>query len=243
MGRELFATLVAHLRFHASHEVVAQLASDEFMKVDSIGRVGGMDKAIAVNREVEQQGGIVAYAAVVEIGELLGRFHLTIFFGVIEPSWTYRHVTLGWRPLVTIGITILKFGIIGIAWINTTFGKERPVGFARKAFLIAHPATARTTIAKHYGIGLYAIKHLVDVRIIVIGFAVDGAFITSTTIVAVATIGTVEPHLKHRTVMGKEVAQLSIEIGEIGGRAIVGARAVPRREIDGKLKAVLLTSL
>ena len=243
LRRKLSSALVAHLWLHASHEVVAKLALNELMKVDSICRINGVYQSVAVYGEIEQQRGVVSHTTIVEVSQLLRTLHLVILLRVIEPSRTYGHVTLGCRPLVAIGIAKLQFGIVGIARIDRVLWNERPVGFASKALLVAHPSASRSTVAEHHRLWLQAIENLVDARIVVIVLSVDGAFVPRAAIIAVATVGTVEPHLKHGAIVGEQVTQLRVEIVDIRWRAIVGARAVPWREIDRKLQSVLLTSL
>ena len=62
---ELSATLAADTSLHASHEVVAEFALYDVVISDGVGRVDRMDESVAVDGEVEQEGSVVSYAAVV----------------------------------------------------------------------------------------------------------------------------------------------------------------------------------
>ncbi len=211
--RELLAARAGDLGHYASHEVVAKLALYYLVKRHGVGRVDGVDETVAVHGEVEQEGGVVAHAAVVEVHELLRRLHLVVLLGVIEPSWAYRHVALRRRPLVAVGMAILQFGILGIARVDLSLAQERPVGLAGETLLVAHPSASGTAVAEDHGLRLQAVEHGEDTWVVVIVFAVYGAPVLGSAIVAVATVGTVEPHLKHLAVVGHEVAQLRVEIG------------------------------
>ena len=137
-------------------------------------------------------------------------------------------------------MAVLQFGIFGVAWVDLALAEERPVGFAGKSLLVAHPSAAGSAVAEHHGVGLYAVEHLEDAWIVVVVLAVDGALVACSAVVAVAAVSSVEPHLEHLAVVGEEVAQLGVEIGQIGGCGVVGARAVPGREVYGKLESVFL---
>jgi hypothetical protein len=58
-------------------------------------------------------------------------------------------------------------------------------------------------------------------------------------VIAVAAVGAVEPHLKERTVVREQFAKLVAVIRDIGRRAVIGAIAIPRREIHAELQTVL----
>ena len=201
--RERLATLVAHLRCHASHEVMLQLALNQLVEVDGVSRVDRVDETFAVDGEVEQQRSVVAHRAVVEVGKLFGRLHTVVLLRMIEPARTDRHVALGSRPLVAVGVSVLQFGVVGIARINRVLAQECPVGLACEALLVAHPAASRSAVAEHHGVGLNAVEHGKDMRVVVVVLAVDSARVLCAAIVAVAAVGSVEPHLEHVAVVGE----------------------------------------
>ena len=134
-----------------------------------------MDETVAVDGEVEQQRSVVAHRAIVEVSKLFGRFHTIVLFGVIEPTRTDRHVALGSRPLVAVGVSVLQFGVVGVARVNRVLAQERPVGLAGKSFLVAHPAAARTAVAEHHGVRLNAVEHSEDMWVVIVVLAVDSA--------------------------------------------------------------------
>ena len=238
--RELLATRAGDLGRHACHDVVAQLALYYLVEGHGVGRVDRVDQPVAVHGEVEQEGGVVAHAAIVEVGQLLRRLHLVVLLGVVEPSRANGHVALRRRPLVAVGVAILQLRVFGIAWIHLALAQESPVGLSGHSLLVAHPSASGSAVAEDHGLRLQAVEHLEDARVVVIVFAVYGAPVLCAAIVAVAAVGTVEPHLEHLAVVGHEVAQLGVEIRQVLRRGILGARAVPRREVDGEPQPVFL---
>ena len=220
-----------------------QFALNHLVEVDGVSRVDRVDETFAVDGEVEQQRSVVSYRAVVEVGKLFGRLHTVVLLRMVEPARTYRHVALGSRPLVAVGVSVLQFGVVGVARINRVLAQECPVGLACEALLVAHPAASRSAVAEDHGVGLNAVEHGEDMRVVIVVLAVDSARVLGTAIVAVATVGTVEPHLEHVAVVGEQVVELSVEVGQVARRSVVGTRAVPRREIHRELQSVLLAGV
>ena len=78
---------------------------------------------------------------------------------------------------------------------------------------------------------------------IVVVLLVDAAFLVGTSIPAVTTVGTVEPHLEQLTVVGEQLTQLFLIVIDIGGGGIGGLMTVPGREIDAELESMAAACL
>ena len=123
--------------------------------------------------------------------------------------------------------------------------QQTPVGLTHIASLGAYPTQVTTvaTIVPDKTLGLQLADHAVGLGPLVVGRAVDMAHLVGTTIPAIATIGTVEPHLEDITIVGQQFAQLVAEIGDVGRTPVFGMVSVPWREVDGKGEALLATGL
>ena len=82
-------------------------------------------------------------------------------------------------------------------------------------------------------------KHFGEV---VVGAAVDGACFVGSAIVAVATIGAIEPKLKYFAIASGEIFDLLMIVLEIFRSAIIGGIAIPWREIHAEFQPVFLAS-
>ena len=208
------------------------------MPLDGGCRVGGMDKALAVNREVKQKGAVVAHAAVVQVGQLVHALDLVVLALVVEPSGADAGVALAGTPRVAVGMTRLQFLVLRVAGIYLLDAQECPVRRFGKAFLVAHPATAGTTVREDDGIRLQAVHDAPGFGVVVVGAAVDLTFLARTAIPAVAAVGTIEPHLKNVAILRHQFLQLVVVIGDILLCAIAGLMTVPWREVHAEAYAV-----
>ena len=95
-----------------------ELALYDLVETYGVGRVDGMDEAVTVNGEVEQESGVVSHAAIVEVDQLVRRLHLSVFLGMIEPSRTDGYVAFCRCPLIAVGMSVLQFGVLRVAGIN-----------------------------------------------------------------------------------------------------------------------------
>ena len=170
------------------------------------------DKSFLVHREVEQQGCITPHTLIVKLRQIISSFHLVILALVIEPSWTDRHVTFGSYPSITVGMSHIQFIHVRIARIHVRTTQERPVGSTSYATLIAHPAAARASIREANGIRLQLLHHRPCLGEIVVVATVYVSALAGPTIVAITTIGTIEPNLEEIAIAREKVLQLSVII-------------------------------
>ena len=182
----------------------------------------------------------MAHAAIVEVGEIVYRLHLTVLALVVEPSRAYRHVTLGRSPGVAVGVALLQLPVSAVAGIDLVATQERPVGGVGIAFLVAHPATAGAAVGEDDGLGLQTLDHLPRAREIIIGAAVYRALFACAAVIAVAAVGTVKPYLEDVAILGEQFFELCVEVLYIQGSAVESLVTVPGREIDAKLESVFL---
>ena len=75
---------IGYRRGNASQEIVGQFVLNVLVKVHGIGRIDRVYQTVAVYREVEQECGIVAHTAIIEVCQLLYRLHTVIFFRMID---------------------------------------------------------------------------------------------------------------------------------------------------------------
>ena len=73
-------------------QIVAKFRHDLFVEVHGIGRVDGVDQTFLVDGEVQEKGAVMAYATVIEVGQVLHAFHFLVFALVVEPAWADGHV-------------------------------------------------------------------------------------------------------------------------------------------------------
>ena len=202
-----------------------------------------MNQPLAVNREIEQECAIVANTAVIQVHKFINRLDFVIFALVIEPARPDRRVALAGTPGVTVGMARLQLLILWIAGIDFLDAQESPVRRVGKPFLVAHPPTAGTAIREDNRVGLQTVNNAPCVWIVVIGAAVNLAFLACAAIPAVTAVCTVKPYLKHFAILGHQFLQLVIVIGDILGRAIACLMAIPWREIHAKLDAIFFAGV
>ena len=171
-----------------------------------------MYQAITVYREVQQQGCIVAYTTIVKVCQLVNSLHATVFFRMIEPSRTDRHVTLSSYPLVTISMTVLQLTIFSITWEHFASTEERPVCSTSKTVFVTYPTATRTTVREDNSLRLEFIQHFINLRIVIVVLAVDSTAILSTTVPTVTTIRTIEPYFEHFTIASHQLTKLLMEV-------------------------------
>ena len=241
LGTESSATFVADGGDNLLQQVVRQLLIYVLAEVYGVGAVNGMYKSVAVHGEVEQQGGIVPHRAVIEVGELLHGLHVAILFGMVEPTLANADVTFGRHPLVAVGMTVLQDVVLAVSGEDLSGTEERPIGGTGKTALVAHPTTTGTAIGEDDCLWLQFVQHLVNLGIVIIVLAVNGAAVLGSAIPPVATVGSVEPNLEDFAIVGHQFVQLCVEIVHIGGCGIFGMIAVPWTQVNGKLDAILLT--
>ena len=209
------------------------------MEVDGVGRVGRMDETLLVDGEIQQERAVVAHGAIVEVNQVVDALHAVVLPLVVEPARAYRRVALRGHPRVAVLMTILQFLVALVAWIDLLGTQEGPVGGVGIAPFVAHPAASRSAIAEDDGLRLQFVDRLPRPREIIIGAAVYLSRFLGTAIPAVATIGSVEPHLEHLAILRQQFAQLGIKVFHVERRAVESLMAVPRREVQAQLQPVL----
>ena len=191
-----------------------------------------MYQAPAVDGDIEDEVGIVAYRLVVDRFEVLGRFDAGILFGVVEPAGADGDVRLC-RP-----VDIASFyaflqegdGCVGVG--VALFGVEgSPVGSGGIAPFVAYPSQVGVPGAEDNGIGLEFVDYGAEACPVVL--------LVFFGVIAVA-VGPIEPHFKNRAVVAEQFAELVFEIGVIGGIIFSVERvvAVPGGDIDAHFEAV-----
>ena len=131
--------------------------------------------------------------------------------------------------------------MLGITGVNLVDAEERPVGGKGISALVFYPSTARATVRKDDGLGLQLVNKPKSTGKIIVSAAVDGTGVSGSTIVAVASVGTVEPYFEYVSILCEQFLELCIEILYIERGAIGGLVAIPWREINTEFEAVFLT--
>ena len=134
---------------------------------------------------------------------------------------------------------LLQLGIALVAGIDFVDAEQRPVGGMGVAVLVAHPAATGTAVGENDGVGLQAFYCGMGAGKVVVGAAVYLAGLLGTAVPAVAAVGTVEPHLEDVAILAQKLFQLGMEILHVEGGAVEGLVAVPGREVEAELEAVL----
>ena len=138
-------------------------------------------------------------------------------------------------------MTVLQDVVLAISGENLAGTEERPIGGTGKAAFVAHPTAAGTAIGEDDCLWLQFVQHLVNLGIVIIVLAVNGAAVLGSAIPPVATVGSVEPNLEDFAIVGHQFVQLCVEIVHIGRCGVFGVVAVPRTQVNGKLDAIFLT--
>ena len=127
----------------------------------------------------------------------------------------------------------------------TVVVQQTPVRLAHIAGLGAYPAqvAAVATVVPYQAFRLQFTNHLIRLGPLIVGGAVYLARLVGTPIPAVATIGTIEPHLKDITIVGQQFTQLVAEILHVGRTSILGVIAIPGRQVDGKLQTLFAAGI
>ena len=239
LRRERLAARVAGFYFRFHEQIRLQLSHHLPVEVDGVGRVSRMDEALLVDGEIQQERAVVAHGAIVEVNQVVDALHAVVFPFVVEPARAYRRVALRGHPRVAVLMAVLQFLVALIAGIDLLGTQERPVGGVGIAPFVAHPAAPGSAIAEDDGLRLQFVDGLPRPREIIIGAAVYLPRFLGTAVPAVATIGSVEPHLEHLAILREQFAQLGIEVFHVERRAVESLMAVPRREVQAQLQPVL----
>ena len=182
----------------------------------------------------------MAHAAVVEVYQMVHAFHLVVLLFVVEPSRTDRHIALCGHPLVAIGVAILQLPVFLITRIHLVFPQESPVGGTGVAVFVAHPSASGASVGEDDGLWLVLVDSLPCPGIVIVGAAVDSTRLAGTTVVAVSTVGTVEPYLEDVAILCQEFVELCMEILTVQRCAVKSLMAVPGRQVDTEFESVFL---
>ena len=160
---------------------------------------------------------------------------------VVEPAWTNAGVRLARTPHIALFYAIVQHLIRHL----TIVVKQTPVGFAHITSFRSYPTQVASiaTIVPDKTFGLQLANHLVGLRPLVVGGTINLARLVSTSIPAIASIGTIEPHFEDITIVRQQLAQLVAEVGDVFWSSIFRMVTIPRRKVDSKLETFLATSL
>ena len=187
-----------------------------------------MNPSVFCYRKVHEERTIVSDRPIIQIGQLVNRFHFVIFLFVVKPSGSDAHITFCCHPCVAVSMSLLQFRIAVIAGIDFIDSQERPVRCKGISFLIAYPTTAGTSVAEDDSFGLKPFNCAVSTRIIIKSLSVDDAILPCSAIISVTAVSTVEPNFKHFAVLCQQFFQLSMEIFTIERCPVKCLMTVPR---------------
>ena len=183
------------------------------------------------------------HTLVVQFHQLFRRFHAVVLRIMVEPSRTDGDIAFGTHPLVAIGVTVLQGLEVGIARIYLLTADEGPVGSTGNAPFVAHPTAARSSVGEDDGLWLVVQDMSKDIREVVVVPPVDFPGFTGTPVVAVTTVGSIEPELEQRAIFGSQLLQLLVIILHILRCAIGSLVTVPGREVEAQFQSILPASL
>ena len=191
--------------------------------------------AILVRRTIENECSIASYCFQIHLEQAGSTLHG--FTLMPEPALVgcFR-IAFTWMPEPAVDVAIL-------AYTTATIVCHGPVGITSISRFVTNPACF-TTYAPQHTVRSNAMNMRTEVRGIVINISVyltDTAF---TTIVSIATIGTVEPHFELvATIFGQFFTLLQEHLCYISILAIMCRVSIPRRNVETIFHAMLLTSL
>ena len=208
-------------------QVVAELAGDALVEGCGVGGVGGMDEAVAVHGEVQEQCGVAPHALVVQIHEVVGRAHLLVFLLVVEPSRADGNIAFGGHPCVAVGVPRGEFLVLLIAGIDLLLAEEGPVGWRGVALFVSHPPAAGTSVAEDDDLGLKGEGEFVGSREVVVVALVDVSCLSGSAVVSVAAVGSVEPYLEEGTVAREQFLELGVVVLDVERGGVGSLMAIP----------------
>src|ERR1035441_4700185 len=199
----------------------------------------GLQQAVAVRRDIQQQVGAAARGLVVEVDELRRRLHAPVFVLGPEPAGPDGNVALGGQPVRTVAVAGWRFALADIARrcrpaVRAHRIAGGPAGISSDAAFISNPAHVGPYVAKDTSAGLELSYQGPGVGPVVVGALVDGAFIAGAAVHPLAAIGAVVPDLKNRAVAGQQFGELAAIDVDVWRRPVVGVIAVPRRNVDAE---------
>src|SRR6185436_19561894 len=174
---------------------------------------------------------------VVEIDQVLLTPDLVVFARVRTPAGPDRDVALGRGPVGARPVAAVQAGGVGPARNEVGAVGRGPTGLARGAALVADPAHVGAGVAEDDRVRLKLADQRERRRPVVVALAVDPARFARPAVEAVAAVGAVQEDLADLAIAREQLAKLIAEVGDVLGPAIVGAVAVPRREVDAEAKS------
>ena len=153
-----------------------------------------MDTAIGSDGEVQQQRGIAAYGFIIGVHQFRQALHVFVLCIVVEPARTDACVRLTRTPHIAVLHTIVQH----LIWRIALVWHQAPVRLTNISRLSTYPAqvTAVASVVPNQTSGLQYANHLVGLRPLIVSRTVNLARLVGTTILAVATVGPIEPHLE-----------------------------------------------
>src|ERR1039457_1947947 len=180
---------------------------------------------------------------VIQVDQLGWRLDPGILPFVPEPAGTDGDVAFGGKPLRAVTVAGGRFLVAyvagrGRAAVHADRVISGPTGISGDAPFVAHPTDVGADVAENDGAGLQGTNHLPGLGPAVVGALVDGALLTRAAVEAVAAVGAIVPHLEDLAVVGEQFRELAAVDVEVLRGSVVGAVAVPGREVDAKLQVV-----
>ena len=169
----------------------------------------------------------MANTSIIQINQLFRSFHSIVFFRVIEPSRTNRHVTLRRNPLISISMPVLQFSVVWITGIDFSCPQERPVCNTGKAIFISYPTASRTSIREYNSLWLKLIEHFINLREVIVVFPVDCTRFFGSSIPSVSSIGSIKPNFENFTIICHQIPELCMKIVYIRWTGIISSVPIP----------------
>ena len=99
-------TIAARLHIGSIQQVVFQVVLNGLIPLHSSDRIGGANLSVQGYGKVQQEVGVVANAAIVEIDQMGQRFHLMILAAMVEPTRSHRDITFASQPVGCVLVAI-----------------------------------------------------------------------------------------------------------------------------------------
>src|SRR5581483_1505657 len=200
-----------------------------------------MQQSATVRRHVQRKTGATSDRFEIEVHQLVRGLYAIVFLFVPEPAGADRNIALGRDPAWRIARAGVGLGRSNIARRSRpamlAYWSERlPTGLACDAFFISDPADVRPDVAEDHGVRLQRPNEVPGFGPAIISRLIDDALVTSAAVIAVTAVRAVVPDLEDRTVAGEQFAKLLAIHVDILRLAVLGAAAIPGRDIDAELE-------
>ncbi len=152
-----------------------------------------VDETAPVRGQVEEEVAPAAHGLVVDLEQVLGRAHLVILTGVVEPPGADGNIHFRGTPVRAVAMARVEHLEIGLAGEHPLRADGGPAGIAREPGLVTDPADIRAGVAEDHRLGLQLAHDAPGGLPVVVGLLVNPAVLARVPVIAFAAVGAIKP--------------------------------------------------